>query len=71
MHHITFVWHGAAEADVFEHFLCHGVKILKQLRQVGSRGSGLALYFKDPWGNPIEPKGPADYHDPTDIQTGL
>jgi glyoxylase I family protein len=49
----------------------HGIKILKQLRQVGSRGFGLAVYFKDPWGNLIELKGPADYQNASDLQTGL
>ena len=45
MHHIAFAWLGAAEADVCRHLQSHGIKILKQLRQVGSRGFGLAVYF--------------------------
>ena len=71
MHHIAFAWLGAAEADVCRHLQAHGIKILKQLRQVGSRGFGLAVYFKDPWGNLIELKGPADYQNASDLQTGL
>lgn len=71
VHHIAFAWHGAAEDDVCCHLRRHGIKILKQLRQVGSRGFGLAVYFKDPWGNLIELKGPADYQAPSDLQMGL
>lgn len=71
VHHIAFAWHGAAEDDVYSHLRGHGIKILKRLRQVGSRGYGLAIYFNDPWGNLIELKGPADYQDPSDLLTEL
>ncbi|MEM9205084.1 MAG: VOC family protein [Pseudomonadota bacterium] len=60
VHHIALAWQGAAEADVRSHLAAHGVEISKELRQVGSRGYGLALYFKDPWGNLIELKGPPE-----------
>jgi len=69
IHHIAFAWHGAPEADVIAHLQSHDVKILKHLRQVGSRGFGLALYFNDPWGNLIELKGPPDYLPPTPLKT--
>lgn len=69
IHHIAFAWHGAAEDDVRKHLQDHGVEVLKHLRQVGSRGFGLALYFNDPWGNLIELKGPPDYQTPTDLVT--
>ena len=71
VHHIAFAWYGASEDDVCSHLQDNGIKILKRLRQVGSRGFGLAVYFKDPWGNLIELKGPANYQDPTDLQTLL
>ena len=45
-------------------------KTLKRLRQVGSYGFALAVYFKDPWGNLIRLKGSPDCQDPSDSQTG-
>ena len=43
MHHIAFAWLCAAEADVYRHLQAHGIKILKHLHKVGSRGFGLAV----------------------------
>ena len=71
MHHIAFAWLGVEEEDVCRHLQANGIKILKRLRQVGSRGFGLAVYFKDPWGNLIELKGPTDYQNVSGLQTGL
>ncbi len=50
---------GGTEENVRAHLEASGVSIMKELRQTGSRGLGLSLYFNDPWGNLIELKGPA------------
>ena len=60
IHHIAFGWQGASETEVRDHLASHGIDIITERRQVGSRGFGLALYFKDPWGNLIELKGPPE-----------
>ena len=65
VHHIAFAWTGATEADVRAHLARHNVDITRAVRQTGSRGYGPALYFKDPWDNLIELKGPPDFRPPT------
>ncbi|MEM6407492.1 MAG: VOC family protein [Pseudomonadota bacterium] len=59
LHHIALSWTGSSEEDVRAHLEASGVTIIKELRQTGSRGLGMALYFNDPWENLIELKGPA------------
>lgn len=51
------------------HLVAHGVAIEKELRQGGARGIGHAVYFRDPWGNRLEVKGPPDYPDADDTIT--
>jgi len=61
MHHVALGWQGATEQAVREHLARHDVTIVRELRQVGARGYGVALYFRGPWGNLIELKGPPEH----------
>jgi glyoxylase I family protein len=45
------------------HFLKHEVVIGREAFHGGARGMGHSFYFHDPFGNKIEPKGPAEYQD--------
>ena len=40
------------------HLADHGTPIEKEVQQIGARGFGQSVYFRDPWGNRIELKGP-------------
>ncbi|MGR3540906.1 MAG: VOC family protein [Hasllibacter sp.] len=56
--HVALAVTGTTEEALRAHLAAHGVPIEKELRQVGARGMGLALYVRDPSGNRIELKGP-------------
>jgi glyoxylase I family protein len=45
------------------HLACHGVPIEREARHGGARGVGLSFYLRDPFGNLLELKGPAEYPD--------
>ena len=50
---------GAFELDALRaHLAAHGVAVEKELVQGGARGVGQSVYFRDPFGNRIEVKGP-------------
>ena len=49
VHHIAFGYSGATENEIRAHLQNCGVKIVRELRQTGAHGFGLALYFRDPW----------------------
>lgn len=57
-HHLALAVNGTTEDALRAHLAAHGVRIEKALHQVGARGMGVALYFRDPSGNLIELKGP-------------
>jgi glyoxylase I family protein len=45
------------------HLAVHGVAILREATHGGARGMGHSLYIRDPFGNVLEIKGPAEYPD--------
>ncbi|MEL6609007.1 MAG: VOC family protein [Pseudomonadota bacterium] len=53
---------GPFEVDKMRaHLAAHGVEIEKELIQGGARGVGQSVYFRDPWNNRIEVKGPGQH----------
>lgn len=46
-----------------QHLAAHGVEIIQEAMHGGARGMGHSFYFRDPFGNKIELKGPAVYPD--------
>lgn len=46
-----------------DHLAAHGVGIVQEARHGGARGVGVAIYIRDPFGNLLELKGPAEYPD--------
>jgi glyoxylase I family protein len=45
------------------HLAAHGVAILREATHGGARGMGHSFYIRDPFGNVLEIKGPAEYPD--------
>lgn len=45
------------------HFKANGVQIDREALHGGARGMGHSFYIRDPFGNKIEIKGPAEYPD--------
>lgn len=45
------------------HLAAHGVTIEREATHGGARGVGHSVYFRDPFGNLLEVKGPAEYPD--------
>lgn len=45
------------------HLAAHGVTIEREAVHGGARGVGLSFYIRDPFGNLLEVKGPAEYPD--------
>lgn len=45
------------------HLAAHGVSIEREAVHGGARGVGLSFYIRDPFGNLLEIKGPAEYPD--------
>lgn len=45
------------------HLAHHGVAIEREATHGGARGVGHSFYIRDPWGNLLEIKGPAEYPD--------
>ena len=45
------------------HMAAHGVTIEREAVHGGARGVGRSFYIRDPWGNLLEMKGPAEYPD--------
>ena len=45
------------------HLAAHGVAIEREAMHGGARGMGHSFYIRDPFGNKLEIKGPAEYAD--------
>ncbi len=45
------------------HLAAHGIEIEREATHGGARGVGHSFYFRDPFGNKLEVKGPAEYPD--------
>jgi glyoxylase I family protein len=45
------------------HLTSHGVELIEEAYHGGARGMGHSFYIRDPFGNRIEIKGPAEYPD--------
>jgi glyoxylase I family protein len=45
------------------HLAAHGVEIEREAMHGGARGMGHSFYIRDPFGNKLEIKGPAEYPD--------
>lgn len=45
------------------HLAAHGVEIEREATHGGARGMGFSIYIRDPFGNKLEIKGPAEYPD--------
>ncbi len=50
-------------ADMRAHLALLGVEILREAVHGGARGMGHSFYIRDPFGNTLEIKGPAEYAD--------
>lgn len=46
-----------------DHLAAHGVTIEREATHGGARGGGHSFYFRNPFGNLLEVKGPAEYPD--------
>ena len=46
-----------------DHLAAHGVEIEREAFHGGARGMGHSVYIRDPFGNKLEIKGPAEYPD--------
>lgn len=53
-------------ADMRAHLAAHNVDITREATHGGARGMGHSFYLRDPFGNLLEIKGPAEYPDGTD-----
>ncbi|MEP0234270.1 VOC family protein [Roseibium sp.] len=52
--------------ELRSHLKSHHVEIIREAMHGGARGMGHSFYVRDPFGNKIEIKGPAEYPDGTD-----
>lgn len=63
--HLCIATSPFAPADLRTHLAAHGVEIEREATHGGARGIGHSFYFRDPFGNLLEVKGPAEYPDGT------
>ncbi|MEO9822921.1 MAG: VOC family protein [Paracoccaceae bacterium] len=63
--HLCIATSPFSPADMRRHLANHGVEIEREATHGGARGVGHSFYFRDPFGNLLEVKGPAEYPDGT------
>ena len=61
--HVCIATSPFAPDDLRAHLAAHDVVIEREAVHGGARGVGHSFYFRDPFGNMIELKGPAAYAD--------
>ena len=61
--HVCIATSPVAPAALRAHFAAHGVVIEREATHGGARGVGHSTYIRDPFGNLLEIKGPAEYAD--------
>ena len=61
--HLCIATNPFAPADMRLHLAAHHVTIEREATHGGARGVGHSFYFRDPFGNLLEVKGPAEYPD--------
>tara|TARA_R110002124_G_scaffold47010_2_gene140445 strand:- start:357 stop:788 length:432 start_codon:yes stop_codon:yes gene_type:complete len=61
--HICLALSPFAPDDMRAHMAAHGVTIENEAMHGGARGRAQSFYIRDPFGNKLELKGPAQYPD--------
>ena len=61
--HVCIATSPFAHDAVRAHLAAHGVAIEREAMHGGARGMGNSFYIRDPFGNKLEIKGPAEYPD--------
>ena len=61
--HVCIATSPFALADMRAHLAAHSVVIEREALHGGARGMGHSFYIRDPFGNKLEIKGPAEYPD--------
>lgn len=60
---MSAVRHGHLDRMSCAHLARHIATIEREAQHGGARGVGHSSYFRDPFGNPIDPKGPPHHPD--------
>jgi len=60
MEHFALTIDPFDEVSIFAHLEAHGIKSEPAARRYGAKGFGPSIYIKDPDGNMVELKGPAE-----------
>ncbi|KAA9005274.1 VOC family protein [Histidinibacterium aquaticum] len=61
--HVCIATSPFAPDDLRAHLAAYGVEIEREAQHGGARGMGFSAYIRDPFGNKLEIKGPAEYPD--------
>ena len=61
--HVCIATSPVAQGAMRAHLAAHGVAIEREALHGGARGMGHSFYIRDPFGNKLEIKGPAEYPD--------
>ena len=66
VHHVCIGTSPLDHNSFRQHCKNHGVEITQEEFHCGARGMGHSFYLRDPFGNLLEIKGPAEYADGSD-----